>query len=174
MNWISKLSFQLTDQKAFSLVELTVTVAIVGIIASLAVSQFEEYRTRANDLISLNQLLMARTAVEIVSSENPNSSFEYQYYDDLHGQFVINNSFMVDGLPGYVHVEDIYLSVSGRSNREYLISSTHRKGTLGAWPGPRGRLIPMTLRHHFLSMTGEIISTNSDNSLQWPVSIRRN
>lgn len=59
----------LTMEQGFSLVELLVSVAIVGILSGLGVSNFSEYRKNAYNLTALSALGDLRTATLAISDD---------------------------------------------------------------------------------------------------------
>ena len=58
------------SQKGFTLVELMIVVAIIGILAAIAIPQFAAYRQRAYNSAAESDLRNAKTSLEAYYSDN--------------------------------------------------------------------------------------------------------
>ena len=57
------------NEKGFTLVELMIVVAIIGILAAIAIPQFAKYRERAYNSAALSDVRNLRTDVEGYNAE---------------------------------------------------------------------------------------------------------
>jgi type IV pilus assembly protein PilA len=57
------------DQKGFTLVELMIVVAIIGILAAIAIPQFAQYRQRAFNSSAQNDVRNAKTSQEVLQAD---------------------------------------------------------------------------------------------------------
>ncbi len=62
------------NQKGFTLVELLIVIAIIGILAAIAIPQFSAYRVRAYNATALADIKNAYTAGQAYFGDNPSGT----------------------------------------------------------------------------------------------------
>ena len=60
---------KIRNQKGFTLIELLIVVAIIGILAAIAIPQFNAYRTRGYNASSSSDLRNLRTGLEAYQAD---------------------------------------------------------------------------------------------------------
>jgi type IV pilus assembly protein PilA len=65
---------QKKNQKGFTLVELLIVIAIIGILAAIAIPQFSTYRAKAFIAVAKSDAKNAYTALQAYISENPSET----------------------------------------------------------------------------------------------------
>lgn len=58
------------NKKGFTLIELLIVVAIIGILAAIAIPQFNQYRIRGYNSAAASDIKNIKTALEAYSLEN--------------------------------------------------------------------------------------------------------
>ena len=101
------------DEKGFTLIELMIVIAIIGILAAIAIPQFSAYRTRSYNSAAQADLRNAATAQEAYQVDN-------QTYCGTIGT-------LVGATYGLYTSENVNLSASGGAST-YTLTGYHTKG----------------------------------------------
>ena len=64
------------NQKGFTLIELMIVIAIIGILAAIAIPQFTVYRAKGYNATSKSDLKVAYTAAQAFFTDNPTATFD--------------------------------------------------------------------------------------------------
>lgn len=102
----------LLQNKGFSLIEIVVVIAIIGILAAIAIPQFSKYRIRSYNAAAMSDLKNAVTAQESYYTENK------VYAKSVHR---LIQSLDLNKTPGVI------LEITGNENN-YTIISRHPSG----------------------------------------------
>ncbi len=126
----------------FTLVELLVTIVIVGILASMATSAFDEYKRRANDAVAISALRNMITSFNVYLSDvgsmknDPDININAFYSFGMGVNGVANIAPNIPNaqaklLPGYIHPKNVGVFMNF-TTEFYLAYASHCKGSLGA------------------------------------------
>ncbi len=63
-------------QSGFTLIELMIVIAIIGILAAIAIPQFTVYKAKGFNAVSKSDLKNAYTAAQAYFTDNPNATFD--------------------------------------------------------------------------------------------------
>lgn len=120
-----KLSVRKNDN-GFTLIELMVVIAIIGILAAIAIPQFASYRTRSFNTAAVASIRSFSTAQEAYYVDNRSYTTSL---DLLKNQYGAQTS------------KDVTITIGSASDTAYIIRSSHSKGDLTyVVEGPGGRV----------------------------------
>jgi len=103
--------------RGFTLIEVLVIIAIIGILATIAIPQFALYRKRSYVAHITSDLISAATAQEAYLIDNN------VYSNSLSGLTSL----------GYVQQADISLGIVGTSTAGFRLTASHNKCASGEW-----------------------------------------
>jgi type IV pilus assembly protein PilA len=69
-------AFYEKNQKGFTLIELMIVIAIIGILAAIAIPQFTVYKAKGYNAVTKSDLKNAYTAAQAYFTDNPNATFD--------------------------------------------------------------------------------------------------
>ena len=117
-------------EKGFTLIELMIVIAIIGILAAIAIPQFTAYRTRSYNAAAKADLRNATTAQEAYFVDN-------ETYCSVVGTLVGATYGLAATSSG------VTLAVTGATNQTYSMTATHALGdTTYSIAGPGGTITP--------------------------------
>lgn len=104
--------------KGFTLIEVMIVVAIIGILAAIAVPAYTEYITRGRLQEGFSEMALGRAKLE-------------QYYQDYRNYGTASGNCLTDSKMSTSSKYFTYSCAVGATNQTYLITATGKSGLTG-------------------------------------------
>lgn len=123
---------QMYTQKGFTLIELMVVIAIIGILASIAIPAFSKYRTNSFNASAVSDMRNIATAEELYYVDN-------QAYLDLVATTGVLAS--IPGLPGARLSKNVCAEVTNANGVDFTLKSENFSGNKSYATSQSGNVI---------------------------------
>jgi len=121
--------FTKNNEKGFTLIELMIVIAIIGILAAIAIPQFSAYRIRSFHAAAKADLRNAATAQEAYFVDNQ--------------QYCNSKPILLGATYGFYQSQNVNVATVNTSTTGYTMTSFHLRGTKTyTLAGPGGSLTP--------------------------------
>jgi prepilin-type N-terminal cleavage/methylation domain-containing protein len=117
------------DEKGFTLIELMIVIAIIGILAAIAIPQFSAYRMRSFNAAATSDLRNAATAQEA-------------YFVDT-GEYTSTTGTLIGATYNLFLSENVVFAITAVTTSGYTMTSYHPNGNKTfTLTGPGGTITP--------------------------------
>jgi type IV pilus assembly protein PilA len=110
--------FYKRSQEGFTLIELMIVIAIIGILAAIAIPQFTVYKAKGYNAASKSDLKIAYTAAQAYFNDNPESTLDAAALTAC----------------GYIATEGVVLTVIAGAQTTLVITATNPNAGAAAVP----------------------------------------